>query len=238
MVPSPFASTPAFRQTRSAASTSSHACGSETSKPSTRSRPRTVAPSFSSARTSAWPIPPAAPVTTAVSGNKDDLAGRAARGDQLVRLGRLVERELGADDRPDRSSLPEDEQLTHLVAHELGPEAQQPPEVEADHAEVAADEPRRVDRLPGAAGEADRDRDAERAQRAEARGEDRAADGVDRDVDVVQLADLLVRDRADRAELARQLELLVRARDGGHPRAAEGPELDRSSADTARRRRD
>ncbi len=62
-------------------------------------------------RTIARPIPPAAPVTSAVSGNKNDLAGRAARADQLVRGDRIGERELGADDRTDRAVAPERQQL-------------------------------------------------------------------------------------------------------------------------------
>src|SRR5207342_2602561 len=128
---------------------------SETSKPSTRSSPRTSAPSASSFATIARPMPPDAPVTRAVSGNKNDLPGRLAGSDQLLRLVHLLERELGADHRPEGTAAPQREQLVNLLLDELGPEAHQAAEVEAQDPHVPADEPRRVDRLPRTAREAD-----------------------------------------------------------------------------------
>src|SRR5215204_2465222 len=233
MVPSPFASTPAFRQTSWAGWTSSHACGSETSKPSARSSPRTSAPSASRAATSARPIPPAEPVTIAVSGNKNDISGRPPRADQVESLVRLLERELGTDNRPERPAPPEGQQFVDLEPDEVGAEAHQPPEVEALDADVAADEPCRIDRLPGAAREADPDRDAERAQRLDAGGEHRAADRVEGDVDVVQLRDLVVGDGAVRAQLSRELALLLRTGGCGDRRAAERCDLNRGRPDPA-----
>ena len=159
------------------------------------------------------------------------------RRDQVERLVRLLERELGADDRVERAAPPEREQLVHLLLDELRLEAHQPTEVEALDADVPADEPRRVDLLPGAAGEADPDRDAERAQRLDARREDLAADRIEGDVDVVELADLLVAHRPLCAELPRELELLRRPGRGRDVGAAERRHLDRSRADAACGRR-
>src|SRR5215204_6996155 len=105
---------------------------------------RTCVPPASSVATIARPIPPAAPVTTAVSGNKNDLAGRLPRRDQVERLVRLVERILGADDRVQRSAPPEREQLLDLAPDQVAPEPHQPAQVEALDADVAADEARRI----------------------------------------------------------------------------------------------
>ena len=151
-------------------------------------------------------------------------------GDQLVRGLRLGERVLGSDDGPDRAAPPERDQLTGLLLDELRLEAHQPTEVEALDADVAADEPGRVDRLPGAAREADSDRDAERPQRLQAGREDRAADRIERHVDVVELADLLVADRRLGAQLPRERVLLLRARRGRDARAEMARELDRGRA--------
>ena len=148
-------------------------------------------------------------VTRAVSGNKNDLPGRLAGGDQLLRLVHLLERELGADHGPEGAAAPQRQQFSDLLLHEVRPEAHQPAEVEPEHADVAADEPCRVDRLPRAAGEADPDRGAERAERLEALREDRPTHRVERHVDVVELADLLVGDRAVAPSSACQLDLLL-----------------------------
>ena len=122
--PSPAARTPALRQTSSAGLDRVPRGSAGDVEAVARGRaPRTSAPSASSSATSARPIPPAAPVTSAVSGNKDDLAHGSARRDQLVRRLRLLERELGADDRPDRPVLPEREQVTHALLDELGLDA-------------------------------------------------------------------------------------------------------------------
>ena len=83
-------------------------------------------------------------------------------------------------------------------------------------ADVAADEPGRAHVLPHAAGVADRDRGPERLQEAERVAKTSTADEVEDDVDGLELAELLVRDRLDGTERARQLELL------GAPRAATG----------------
>ena len=71
----------------------------------------------------------------------------------------------------------------------------QPAEVEAGDGDVAADEQRRVDGLPRAAGVADRDRRAERTQELERRREELAADRVEDHVDLLELVQPLVRDR-------------------------------------------
>src|SRR5262245_51805132 len=112
---------PAFRQARSTEPTCSQASAFDTSKPETRSSSFTSKPSDRSFATIAFPIPPAAPVTSAVmlraraedgqkrdgSWDEDDLSCGLARFDETVRLGRLFEWVLGADDRPHRSTLPE-----------------------------------------------------------------------------------------------------------------------------------
>ena len=83
--------------------TASQAAGSETSNPSARSSTCTSTPSASSRSTIARPIPDAPPVTSADSGNKHDLADVLALLDQPVRVGRALERERRADERPDRA---------------------------------------------------------------------------------------------------------------------------------------
>src|SRR5215218_66779 len=60
------ATTPAFRHARSTGPTESHACGSETSKPSAMSSTWTLTPSRSSAATIAAPMPERPPVTSAL----------------------------------------------------------------------------------------------------------------------------------------------------------------------------
>ena len=84
-------------------------------EPSHLASPRTRA-----ARTSARPIPPAEPVTTAVSGNKNDLAGRARDAISSCASLRLCERVLGSDDGPDRAAPPERDQLACLNLNEPG----------------------------------------------------------------------------------------------------------------------
>ena len=74
--------------------------------------------------------------------------------------------------------------------------------------------------LPHPACIADGDRRAHRLQQTERRREDVAADEVEDRVDLLELADLLVRHRLDGAERARQLELL-RAADRRDRRAVQ-----------------
>src|SRR4051812_43865098 len=181
MSPSPV-STPAFRQTRSAGVTDSQSAALPTSKPSARSSTATSVPSASSAATIAAPIPERPPVTTAVSGNKDDLAARAAVLEQRERVVHLLERELGADVRLDRACVPQLQQLLDGAAHDLRLQRRQPAEVEAVHGDVAADEELRVHVVPHPRGEADRDDRAERVEHAQRVGEDLAAERVDDDV--------------------------------------------------------
>src|SRR4051812_3999611 len=102
--------TPALRNAKSTGPTSSQAAASATSTPVARSSERTSHPSASSSATAAAPIPDAPPVTSALR-NKDDLSHVAAVLDQGVRRIRLRERELRADDRPDRAPRPERDQL-------------------------------------------------------------------------------------------------------------------------------
>ena len=59
-----------------------------------------------------------------------------------MRLGGLLERELCADDRPHGAAFPEAEDVLRGALDELGIAADQPAEVEAVDADVAADEPR------------------------------------------------------------------------------------------------
>src|SRR5687768_4095086 len=118
--------TPAFRHARSTASTDSQAAASATSKPFTRSSTRTSAPSASSRSTSARPIPDAPPVTSAVSGNKDDLAHVPALLDQTVSVRGAFERERGADVRADHALVPQLDELADGLAHDLRPQPHQP----------------------------------------------------------------------------------------------------------------
>ena len=109
----------------------------------------------------------------------------------------------------------------------------QPAEVEAVDADVAADEPGRAHVLPEAAGVADRDRAAERLQQAERRREDVAADEVEDDVHLLELAELVV-GHASTAPSERGSSSFVRAPDRGDRGAVQRPdELDRRRADRA-----
>src|SRR3972149_3256198 len=126
-----------------------------------------------------------------------------------MRLARLVERELCPHDGPYDSAFQEAEDVLPAPLAELRVPADQPAEVEAVHADVAADEPGRAHVLPEPACVPDRDRGSHRLKEGERRGEDVAADEVEDRVDRVELAEVVVGDRLDRAERARQLELLL-----------------------------
>src|SRR5262245_10787112 len=117
-----------------------------------------------------------------------------------MRLGRLLERKLCTDDRPDRTVLPELEDVSCRTLDEVGTPAHQPVQEEAVYTDVAPDEPSWAHVLPEPAGVADRDRGAERLHEPERRDEDLAADEVEDRVDGLELGDLLVRHALDRSE--------------------------------------
>ena len=129
------------------------------------------------------------------------------------------------------------EQLADRAADELRVEPQQPPEVEALHADVPADEARRV-RSPATAPPRSRARAATPSgfSRAIALREELAADRVDDHVGLEVVGQLVVDVRLGCAELAAHVELLRRADRGDHPRAERARELDRRRADAARGR--
>src|SRR5918999_1080015 len=120
--------TPAFRHASSTGPTESQAAGSATSKPLRRSSTRTSAPPPSSRSTIARPIPDAPPVTSAVLGNKHDLADAAALLDQPVRVRGSFEGERGADKGFHRPLLPEREHVADRLADDIGTVAHQPTE--------------------------------------------------------------------------------------------------------------
>src|SRR5215813_7630582 len=101
------------------------------------------------------------------SWNENDLSRRLPRLDQAVRLGRLLERELCTDDRPDYAALPQLENVAGGALDQVGPPAHQAVEEEAVDADVATHEPPRVDGLPESARVADRDRRPELLHEAE-----------------------------------------------------------------------
>ena len=89
------------------------------------------------------------------------------------------------------------------LADDLGLALHQPPEVEALDADVAADEERRIDRLPEPAGKADRDGGSERAQELDRVREQLPADLVEDDVDRLDRVELVLGDRLPRTERER-----------------------------------
>src|SRR5918995_1493023 len=248
--------TPALRQASSNRPTASHAAESVTSNPSFKSRPVTSAPSCSSRSTIARPIPPAAPVTSAeggghageagmpswrrrpadASGNKDDLADMAARLDELVGVGRALERERRTDERLHGAGRPELHKLADRLAHEAGVVTHQASEIEALQPEVAADERRGVKRLPPAAGESDRDDRPEGVQDAKALREDLAADRVENDVGSDLLGELVVAESLVLPLLQCDRPLLLRARGRHHAGTQMLRDLDSRRTDTARAR--
>src|SRR5438128_6771304 len=226
--------TPAFKHATSTAGMRSHAPASRTSKPVARSSTSTSNPSSSSRAAIAAPIPDAPPVTSALRG-KDDLARALARLDQAVRVGGLLERELGADDRMNRTLAPEGHELVDRLAHDVGPMGHQPAEVEPVHGDVAADEQRRIDGRPRSAGEADRDDRAQRMQQLEAALEELAAHRVDDHVGV-HIVELVIRPCLVCTDLTRDLELLRRARRTDDTRAELPRDLHGRAADAPGRR--
>src|SRR5918995_4551152 len=228
--------TPALRQARSNGPTDSHAAESVTSNPSFTSSPVTSAPSCSSRSTIARPIPPAAPVTSTVLGNKDDLADMAARLDQLVGVGRALERERRTDERLHGAGRPELHELADRLAHEAGVVTHQASEIEALQPEVAADERRGVKRLPPAAGNSDRDDRPEGVQDAKALREDLAADRVENDVGSDLLGELVVAESLVRPLLQCDRPFLLRARGRHHAGTQMLRDLDSRRTDTARAR--
>ena len=77
-------------------------------------------------------------------------------------------------------SAPEPKQVEARFPDDVWLDARQPPEVEALDADVPADEERRVERLPGAAGETDRERDPERPQERDRVGEQLSSEAAAR----------------------------------------------------------
>ena len=109
-------------------------------------------------------------------------------------------REGCADERLHRPGLPEPDDLRDRVPHDLGPVPHQPPEVEADHAEVPPHQRRRIERLPPAAGEPEPDEHAERVQRRQRPLEDVSADRIEDDVRLHPLFEIVVEQRFVRPE--------------------------------------
>src|SRR5262245_17918225 len=128
-----------------------------------------------------------------------------------MRLGRILEGEFVPDDRSDSATFPEPEDVLGGAGDERRIAADEPPEVEAVDADVAADEPGGVELLPHAARVADGNGRAHRLQESERLLEDTAADEVEDDVDLVELCDALVGHGLDGAQRARELELLLAA---------------------------
>src|SRR3954471_6998975 len=110
------------------------------------------------------------------SWNQHHLADALPRLDELVRELDVLEWYLGADERLQCSGLPVREQLSDCRPDELRIEAEQPAEVEPDHADVAAHDPSRLAGVPGSRRRADGDCHAERPQQRERGGKDVAAD--------------------------------------------------------------
>src|SRR5262245_56052668 len=167
-----------------------------------------------------------------LSREKHYLADAPPRLDELVGAVDVLERQLRADDRLEGAGLPLREQLADGGADEPRIEAHQPTEVEAVQADVAPDEPGRVDRRPRSAGRSDRDHGPERAQPRKRAGEEVAADGVEDDVDLELVRQLVVRERLG-AEGAHDVELVRRANGAVHGRAERARDLDRRGADAA-----
>ena len=108
--------------------------------------------------------------------------------------------ERGADDRAHAMGAPEPEEVERSLAHHLRLDAREAAEVEALHADVPPHEQRRVELLPGAAREADRERDPERPQERDRVGQELPSDRVVDDVDGVDLREPVVRDSLGGAE--------------------------------------
>src|SRR5262249_41114084 len=145
--------------------------------------------------------------------------------------GGALERELCTDDRPDRTLLPELQDVSCRTLDEVGPSAHQSVQEEAVYPDVAADEPSRAYVLPETAGVADRDRGSQWLHEPERCDEDLAADEVEDRVDGLELGDLLVGHALDRSEGARKVELRL-VPDGGDRGAVErADDLHRCRAD-------
>ena len=149
---------PALRNAKStAAVTVSHASGSETSKPVVMIE-RQHCGAFlleqaddggADARTRCR--------SRARYGTRTTLPDVLSVLDQPMGVGSLGEGILGADHRLDRAGAPELQQLARSRGHDVGTPRHQPAEVEALDADVPADEQRRVELPPPAAGVADAD---------------------------------------------------------------------------------
>ena len=117
--------------------------------------------------------------------------------------------------------------------HDVGTPRHQPAEVEALDAHVPADEQRRVELLPPAAGVADADERAQRRQDADTRREELAADGIEHEIRLHRVGELVVAVRLLGTELHAEAALLLGRGGGHHARAEVARDLDGRRAHAA-----